>query len=80
MHLSHSITLRASRGWDVRMGDEEDYEEIATFVKSLGGSMNSDLSSFSWHIAESSVDERILGCIGTQLIDRVATIGFVAVR
>lgn len=81
---------RARRGWDVRMGDIEDGDDIVALAESLGkwALVVSNLAAgmltctalvargaeLSWHVVESSHDERLLGCVATRLEGHVAVV------
>ena len=68
--------LGARRGWDLRMGDEEDSESIRELASRLGcGTADMTLLNVpgvSWHVLEASADERLLGCLATVREGRTA--------
>jgi len=67
----------------VRLGDDEDDEEILALADKVGGREDCERALASkataWHVVESTADERMLGCVATRLDDGVATVMVVVV-
>jgi len=68
--------LGSRRGWDIRLGDEEDADDIRTLAKIENVYVDGLLgqNDVTWHIIESSIDEHLLGFVATRVTNRVATI------
>jgi len=67
--------LFARRGWDLRLGDDDDAADIEALAGALGKDCAHLMASpdVSWHVLENTADERLLGCLATRLDEATAT-------